>query len=95
MTALHRPRFCSDPSKFPDFIHTQKRNPATNCKDPDAFWDFISLVPETIHQVTVLFSDRGTAELNHLHAATPSPNPHPLVVCVCVGIQALRLRTAT
>jgi len=51
--------FIRDPLKFPDFIHTQKRNPATNCKDPDMFWDFLSLTPESIHQVTVLFSDRG------------------------------------
>ena len=52
--------FIRDPIKFPDFIHTQKRNPATNCKDPDMFWDFLSLTPESIHQVTILFSDRGT-----------------------------------
>lgn len=52
--------FIRDPLKFPDFIHTQKRNPATNCKDPDMFWDFLSLTPESIHQVTILFSDRGT-----------------------------------
>lgn len=52
--------FIRDPLKFPDFIHTQKRHPATNCKDPDMFWDFLSLTPESIHQVTVLFSDRGT-----------------------------------
>jgi catalase len=52
--------FIRDPLKFPDFIHTQKRNPATNTKDPDMFWDFLSLTPESIHQVTILFSDRGT-----------------------------------
>jgi len=52
--------FIRDPLKFPDFIHTQKRNPATNLKDPDMFWDFLSLIPESIHQVTILFSDRGT-----------------------------------
>jgi catalase len=52
--------FIRDPLKFSDFIHTQKRHPATNCKDPDMFWDFLSLTPESIHQVTVLFSDRGT-----------------------------------
>ena len=52
--------FVRDPLKFPDFIHTQKRNPATNCKDPNMFWDFLSLTPESIHQVTILFSDRGT-----------------------------------
>jgi catalase len=52
--------FIRDPLKFPDFIHTQKRHPATNCPDPDMFWDFLSLTPESIHQVTILFSDRGT-----------------------------------
>jgi catalase len=52
--------FIRDPLKFADFIHTQKRHPATNCKDPDMFWDFLSLTPESIHQVTILFSDRGT-----------------------------------
>ena len=51
--------FIRDPLKFPDFIHTQKRNPAMNCKDPNMFWDFLSLTPESIHQVTILFSDRG------------------------------------
>ena len=52
--------FIRDPLKFPDFIHTQKRDPATNTKNADMFWDFLSLTPESIHQVTILFSDRGT-----------------------------------
>ena len=52
--------FIRDPLKFPDFIHTQKRNPATNCKDPAMFWDFLSLTPESLHQVSILLSDRGT-----------------------------------
>jgi len=52
--------FIRDPSKFPDFIHTQKRNPQTNLGDPNAFWDFASLVPESVHQFSFLFSDRGT-----------------------------------
>mmetsp|Transcript_3235 Transcript_3235/g.4455 ORF Transcript_3235/g.4455 Transcript_3235/m.4455 type:complete len:526 (+) Transcript_3235:62-1639(+) len=51
--------FIRDPILFPSFIHTQKRNPATHCKDPDAMWDFIGLRPETTHQVSFLFSDRG------------------------------------
>lgn len=54
--------FIRDPSKFPDFIHTQKRNPQTNVGDPDAFWDFLSLTPESCHQVTILFSSRGTPD---------------------------------
>jgi catalase len=52
--------FIRDTIKFPDFIHTQKRHPRTNLPDPNMFWDFLSLTPESIHQVTVLFSDRGT-----------------------------------
>eukprot|EP00731_Ephydatia_muelleri_P022009 Em0014g600a len=51
--------FIRDPILFPSFIHTQKRNPATHLKDPDMFWDFITLRPETTHQVSFLFSDRG------------------------------------
>ncbi|XP_064093149.1 catalase-like [Macrobrachium nipponense] len=54
--------FIRDPILFPSFIHTQKRNPATHLKDPDMFWDFITLRPETTHQVTILFSDRGTPD---------------------------------
>lgn len=51
--------FIRDPTLFPSFIHTQKRNPTTHLKDPDMFWDFITLRPETTHQVMFLFSDRG------------------------------------
>ncbi|MBA1275603.1 catalase [Stutzerimonas azotifigens] len=51
--------FLRDPIKFPDFIHTQKRDPWTNLKSPQMMWDFWSLSPESLHQVTVLFSDRG------------------------------------
>ena len=60
--------FIRDPIKFPDFIHTQKRNPQTNLKDADMFWDFLSLAPESVHQVTILFSDRGTPDgYRHMH----------------------------
>ena len=63
--------FIRDPLKFPDFIHTQKRNPATNLKDPDMFWDFLSLTPESLHQVTILFSDRGTPKsYRHMNGYT-------------------------
>jgi catalase len=51
--------FIRDPLKFPDFIHTQKRHPKTNMRSPTAMWDFWSLSPESLHQVTILFSDRG------------------------------------
>ena len=51
--------FVRDPMKFPDFIHTQKRHPRTNLRSTTAMWDFWSLCPESLHQVTILFSDRG------------------------------------
>ncbi len=51
--------FVRDPYKFPDFIRTQKRDPKTNMRSPTAMWDFWSLSPESLHQVTILFSDRG------------------------------------
>ncbi|MFD1330915.1 catalase KatA [Methylopila musalis] len=51
--------FVRDPLKFPDFIHTQKRHPKTNMRSPTAMWDFWSLSPESLHQVTILMSDRG------------------------------------
>jgi catalase len=54
--------FIRDPLKFGDFIHTQKRDPETNLKSPTMMWDFWSLSPESLHQVTILFSDRGTPD---------------------------------
>jgi catalase len=51
--------FIRDPLKFPDFIRTQKRHPRTNMRSATAMWDFWSLSPESLHQVTILFSDRG------------------------------------
>ncbi|MYI90172.1 MAG: catalase [Gammaproteobacteria bacterium] len=51
--------FIRDPLKFPDFIRTQKRHPRTNLRSPTAMWDFWSLSPESLHQVTILMSDRG------------------------------------
>lgn len=51
--------FIRDAIKFPDFIHTQKRDPATNAARDFAQWDFWSQVPESLHQLTILFSDRG------------------------------------
>lgn len=60
--------FVRDAIKFPDFIHTQKRDPQTHLKNPNAVWDFWSLSPESLHQVTILMSDRGIpATLRHMH----------------------------
>ncbi len=60
--------FIKDPKKFSDFIHTQKRDPYTNCKSPTMMWDFWSLNPESLHQVMFLMSDRGTPYgYRHMH----------------------------
>jgi catalase len=60
--------FIKDPKKFSDFIHTQKRDPYTNCKSPTMMWDFWSLNPESLHQVLFLMSDRGTPYgYRHMH----------------------------
>jgi catalase len=60
--------FVRDPMKFSDFIRTQKRDPKTNLRSPTAMWDFWSLSPESLHQVTILFSDRGLPQGHrHMH----------------------------
>ncbi len=59
--------FIRDPMKFPDFVHSQKRDPRTNVQEPDNAWDFFSLSPEATHQFTWLFGDRGIpAGLRHM-----------------------------
>ena len=52
--------FIRDGMKFADFIHSQKKDPRTNIQSAESMWDFWSLSPESLHQVTTLFSDRGT-----------------------------------
>lgn len=60
--------FIRDGIKFPDFIHTQKRDPQTGLPNPVAHWDFVGLSPETLHQITILFSDRGIPKsYRHMH----------------------------
>ncbi|RUT51409.1 catalase [Campylobacter fetus] len=60
--------FLRDGFKFPDFIHTQKRDPKTHLRSNSAAWDFWTLNPETLHQVTILMSDRGIpASYRHMH----------------------------
>ncbi|KAF4408580.1 catalase [Streptomyces lycii] len=51
--------FIRDAIKFPDFIHTQKRDPYTGSQEADNVFDFWGLSPESTHQVTWLFGDRG------------------------------------
>ena len=60
--------FIKDAKKFPDFIHTQKRLPKTHLKSATMMWDFWSLNPESLHQVLILMSDRGTPYgYRHMH----------------------------
>lgn len=60
--------FVRDPLKFQDFIHSQKRHPRTGMRDNTMQWDFWSLSPESLHQVTILFSDRGIpASYRHMN----------------------------
>jgi len=51
--------FIRDPMKFQHFIHSQKRRADNGLRDNDMQWDFWTLSPESAHQVTILFSDRG------------------------------------
>ncbi|MFH8489481.1 catalase [Streptomyces longisporoflavus] len=60
--------FIKDPIKFPDFIHSQKRDPFTGKQEPDNVWDFWAHSPEATHQVTWLMGDRGIpASYRHMN----------------------------
>lgn len=51
--------FIRDPLQFPDLNRAVKRNPKTNLRDAEANWDFWTSLPEAIHQITIVMSDRG------------------------------------
>lgn len=60
--------FLRDPLKFPDLNHAIKRDPRTGMRSPDNNWDFWSLLPEALHQVTIVMSDRGIPKsFRHMH----------------------------
>lgn len=60
--------FMRDPLKFPDLNHAVKRDPRTNLRSPQNNWDFWTLLPESLHQVTILMSERGIpASYRHMH----------------------------
>lgn len=60
--------FLRDPIKFPDFVHSQKKNPRTNLPDPAAMYEFWANHPQSLHQITILMSDRGIpASYRHMH----------------------------
>lgn len=60
--------FLNDPAKFPDFVHSQKKNPKTNLPDPAAMYEFWANHPQSLHQATILMSDRGVpSSYRHMH----------------------------
>ncbi|WP_417454291.1 catalase [Kiloniella sp.] len=60
--------FLRDPMKFPDLNHAVKRDPKTNMRSADNNWDFWTSLPEALHQVTIVMSDRGIpATYRHMH----------------------------
>ena len=60
--------FLRDPLKFPDLNHAVKRDPRTNMRSADNNWDFWTNLPEALHQVTIVMSDRGIpASYRHMH----------------------------
>ena len=60
--------FFRDPMKFPDLNHAVKRDPRTNLRSADNNWDFWTLLPEALHQVTIVMSDRGIPKsYRHMH----------------------------
>lgn len=60
--------FIRDPQKFPDFIHSQKKHPQTNLPNPAAHFEFWASNPQSLHQITILMSDRGIpASLRHIN----------------------------
>lgn len=60
--------FLRDPINFPDFVHSQKKNPQTNLPDPAAMFEFWANHPQSLHQMTILMSDRGIPKsYRHMH----------------------------
>jgi catalase len=60
--------FLRDPLKFPDLNHAVKRDPRTNLRSAQNNWDFWTLLPEALHQITITMSDRGIpATYRHMH----------------------------
>jgi catalase len=60
--------FLRDPLKFPDLNHAVKRDPRTNMRSAKNNWDFWTSLPEALHQVTIVMSDRGIpSSYRHMH----------------------------
>ncbi len=60
--------FFRDPLRFSDLNHAIKRDPRTGLRSADNNWDFWSLLPEALHQVTITMSERGIPKsFRHMH----------------------------
>jgi catalase len=60
--------FFRDPLRFPDLNHAIKRDPRTGMRSADNNWDFWTLLPEALHQVTIVMSERGIPRTyRHMH----------------------------
>lgn len=60
--------FFRDPLRFPDLNHAIKRDPRTGLRSAHNNWDFWTLLPEALHQVTIVMSDRGIPKsFRHMH----------------------------
>ncbi len=60
--------FFRDPMRFPDLNHAIKRDPRTGLRSANNNWDFWTLLPEALHQVTIVMSERGIPRtLRHMH----------------------------
>ena len=60
--------FLRDPIKFPDFVHSQKKNPRSHVPDAAGMYEFWAHNPQSLHQVTILMSDRGIpASYRHMN----------------------------
>lgn len=60
--------FFRDPIMAPDFFHALKPHPVKNIFDPNTMWDFFGQVPESMHALTIMYTDRGTPQgYRHMH----------------------------
>jgi catalase len=60
--------FLNDPQKFPDFVHSQKKHPKSNIPDAARMFEYWANHPQSLHQLTILMSDRGIPKSwRHIH----------------------------
>ena len=60
--------FLNDPIKFPDFVHSQKKDPRTNVPNASNMYEFWANHPQSLHQLTILMSERGMpTSYRHMH----------------------------